>query len=296
MHLASIALWVSTGIVLTAAGLTLIVTGATARLHDRTTEEIDVMMREAAGDVSVVQSFELDRLPSPVRRWLMRAGVVGRPRAQTVHLHQEGQMHASPDGAWFAISAEQSFRADEPEFVWWMQGRMSKVLPIAGRDKLAQGEGEMHMTAGGLVDVAFARGPKIDQGALLRYLAEIIWFPSAALRSYIVWEPIDETSAKATISFHGVTASATFQFDAAGRAIGLEARRYYGADGELEPWGGRMTAWSRVRGIEIPTRGEVVWHLAAGDFTFFRWEITDVETNPASAGDSSSGSSSGGVS
>jgi hypothetical protein len=34
-------------------------------------------------------------------------------------------------------------------------------------------------------------------------------------------------------------------------------------------------------GVEIPTRGEVVWNLDAGDFTFFRWEILDIETNAA---------------
>jgi hypothetical protein len=63
--------------------------------------------------------------------------------------------------------------------------------------------------------------------------------------------------------------------------LGLEAMRYYGADGALERWGGRNTEWRRMDGVEIPTRGEVVWNLDAGDFTFFRWEILDIETNAA---------------
>jgi len=33
--------------------------------------------------------------------------------------------------------------------------------------------------------------------------------------------------------------------------------------------------------VEIPTRGEVSWHLATGDFTFYRWLVTDVETGQA---------------
>lgn len=55
--------------------------------------------------------------------------------------------------------------------------------------------------------VAAASGKEMDQGALLRYLAEMQWFPSAALNRYIQWEEIDSFSAKATMSDQGVTAS-----------------------------------------------------------------------------------------
>lgn len=281
MALSSLAIWISSGIALTGASLAFVVKTATERLRARTNEEVRAMLKEAPREGSPVREEELAALPEPVRRWLSRAGVVGKPRAQTVHLLQKGEMHASPEGAWFAVSAEQSFRADEPGFVWWMQGRMAKVLPLAGRDKLVSGEGEMHMTAGGLVDVALGRGPKIDQGALVRWLVEIIWFPSAALSPLLRWEPISEASAKVTIAHHGNTATATFRFEPDGRVLDVEAHRFYGAEGTLERWGGRMTDWSRVREIEIPTRGDVVWHLAGGDFSFFRWEIVDVETNPA---------------
>jgi hypothetical protein len=31
--------------------------------------------------------------------------------------------------------------------------------------------------------------------------------------------------------------------------------------------------------MRIPTRIEVTWHLASGDFTWFRFKITEIEYN-----------------
>ncbi|HMI87545.1 MAG TPA: DUF6544 family protein [Polyangiaceae bacterium] len=72
---------------------------------------------------------------------------------------------------------------------------------------------------------------------------------------------------------------AIYTFDDRGRCSGVVGDRYYGASGRLERWGGTITEWAPIRGVEIPVRGEVIWHLKTSDFTFFRWEIVDVETN-----------------
>jgi Family of unknown function (DUF6544) len=66
----------------------------------------------------------------------------------------------------------------------------------------------------------------IDQGAELRFLAEIVWLPSAALSPYVEWEAIDVTSAKATMRHRGVPVSAVFYFDERGRFSRLTADRY----------------------------------------------------------------------
>ena len=56
---------------------------------------------------------------------------------------------------------------------------------------------------------ADATGPKVDQGALLRYLNETMWFPAAALSPYITWQDKNANSATATMSYESVTAAAT---------------------------------------------------------------------------------------
>ena len=59
----------------------------------------------------------------------------------------------------------------------------------------------MFIKAGGLITVADGTGPTFDQGTALRFLGEIIWFPSAALTRHITWQPIDERRANGLDQF-----------------------------------------------------------------------------------------------
>jgi len=66
---------------------------------------------------------------------------------------------------------------------------------------------------------------------MVRYLAEIVWFLSAALNDYIHWEQIDSTTAKATMTYGRITSSGLFKFDMDVNAISFEAKRYYDRKG-----------------------------------------------------------------
>ena len=77
----------------------------------------------------------------------------------------------------------------------------------------------------------------------------------------------------------GATTSAVFAFDEAGRVTGMTAKRYFGGSGQLETWGGRIRDWKTFDGIEVASRGDVVWSLKDGEFTFYRWEISEIEPN-----------------
>lgn len=266
-------------------GLTL-VAGAVAigdwRFQRRVDGETRALLAGArVSEPRVVTARDVEHLPPPVRRWLEVSGAVGRPMAATVRLTQRGEMRAGADKAWMPVSAEQTFTVDPPGFVWRVRAKM-KGLPITGRDRFADGRGHMLIKVASLVPVADATGPEVDQGTLLRFLGEIIWFPSAALSPAITWQAIDATSARATMAFAGVTASAVFGFDDRGRFNRLTADRYMSAPGgsRLEKWVIPITEWRVVRGIEMPVRGNAIWKLAEGDFDYYRWEILDVEANP----------------
>lgn len=230
----------------------------------------------------VVTSDALSPLPPPVRRWLETAGVVGQRMPRTVRLEQRGRMRIAPDKDEVQATAQQYFRVDEPEFVWRVRVRMMRILPVAGRDTYAEGRGRMVIKLGSLLPVVDATGEKMDQGTLLRYLAESVWFPAAALSPYVRWESMDETSARATMTYGGVSGKAVFSFDDKGRFVGLTADRYFGGgpDAKLERWEVEATDWDTMDGCLVPVRGEVRWKLAEGDFTFYRWDIMEIEYDP----------------
>ena len=237
-----------------------------------------LLARASAAAPSIVRLEDIATLPQPVRRWLEASGAVGRPRARTVRLLQRGGLRTAPDQPYMPAQATQYFTVDEPGFVWAVDVTMLRVLPVVGRDTYIDGHGRMFIKAGGLITVADGMGPTFDHGTALRFLGEIIWFPSAAIAPYITWKAIDDRRAAATLAFNDVTASAVFEFDERGRFAGMTAQRYYNGK-SLETWVIPVTEWKTIRGVEIPVRGGAVWKLAAGDFDYYQWEILDVDTN-----------------
>ena len=245
-------------------------------------EEVRDLLKSVNEDTIVIVTLDtLKQLPDPIQRWLIASGVVGKPRVQTVRLKQRGLMRTDPEGSWMPAEAEQFFTVDEPGFLWTVGVTMAGVIPVSGRDRYRDGKGNMLIKAFSLIPVVNASGPKVDQGTLLRYLGEIVWFPSAALSNFIEWAPIDSMSAQATMRYRGVSATAVFLIDEAGKVVSCSAERFMG-DGEdatLERWHIPFKEWSALGGLRIPTNGEVTWKLASGDFTYYQWEILQIEYN-----------------
>jgi len=105
--------------------------------------------------------------------------------------------------------------------------------------------------------------------------------PSAALSSYITWEEVDDHSARATMSYQGVTASGVFCFNEKGEVVNFTAQRYGDFDGRytMETWTIQVKDYREFEGTRVPTRGDVTWKLKTGDFHWYRFEVEDMEFN-----------------
>lgn len=269
----------------TLPNLLLIVVAFGGFAHTQFLNESKQLERDMVADLPLpgppVTTADLAPLPAPVQRWLQRSGVVGHPIPRTVTLVQSGGMRTKPGADLMPVRAHQIFRTDPPGFVWTVETAMFG-LPVVGRDTWLGGRGRMLITATGLFPIVDQADAQIDEGALLRYLAEVMWFPGAALSPAISWAPIDDHSARATLTHGGVRGEATFRFDAEGRVTGLDARRPLGGgkDARMEAWGGTTTAWKVLNTFEIPVEGQVAWKLAEGDFTYYEWRIEAIEYDP----------------
>jgi hypothetical protein len=218
-------------------------------------------------------------LPSIVQQWLIRTGVAGRPVIQTAYLRQRGQLRTKPDGKWMPVTAVQYTRVDNPGFLWRARIEAGSFMHISGRDKYEDGRGHMLIKLMSLIPVADAKGEKIDQGSMLRYLGEVVWAPTAALSRYLSWEEIDERTAKVTMTYKGISASGIFRFDAEGDFVSFEAERYYDRDDDytLETWVVSASDYATFDGIRVPVDWEVTWKLKEGDYTWYKFQITELE-------------------
>lgn len=236
--------------------------------------------KDTAGE-QIVQEADLEDLPKCVQKWLRYSQVVGKERIKFVRSKQTAMLRTKQSQPWMSANTKSYYTVSQPGFIWQAKIKAVPMMHIAGRDKYYEGSGNMLIKLLSLITVADAAGKEIDQGSLLRYLAETVWFPTAALSSYITWEEIDYNSATATMSYKGVTASGTFIFNQKGEVVNFAAERYMESNGKysLETWSAQMSDYKEFSGFRIPTRGEVIWKLDTGDFNWFQFELTEIEYN-----------------
>lgn len=221
-------------------------------------------------------------LPAVVRRWLEHSNMIGKNMVHTAYLTQKGSMKTKPGGNWMPFEAEQWNTVDQPGFIWTTTMHLPGGIPLYGRDKYEDGRGHMRIELLALYPIVDSKGPQMDQGTLLRNLAEICWMPSAALGDYIHWEELDSLSARATMTCGGISASGVFYFNTNGDILRFEARRYYDRKegATLENWVVENTAFADFGGVRIPCKSEISWDLADGRFTWLQLEVVELEYNP----------------
>ena len=245
--------------------------------------EVEDIFNDIGGEgLSMVTESDLVDLPEIVQRYLYYTGVVvGQPRIQSVQLKQRGHMRIAVDKSWMPLKAVQIYTTDPPAFIWKGTVRAAPLFRITARDRYRHGRGNMQIRLMGIFKVADMVAPELDQGTLLRFLSEGIWFPTVYLEDYITWETVDSLSARATMTWEDVSASGLFTFNEQGQVVNFETERYMEQDGEfvLQPWSTPIQDYREMNGMMLPVKGEAVWHLEDGEFPYFRGEIVDLEYN-----------------
>ncbi len=226
-----------------------------------------------------LEEADLAVLPSPVQRWLRHVRAVGTASPAQVRLHQRGRMRLGPNRKWLTVDARQWFNLIDPAFIWHAHVGTGSLVQFGGRDRYAGGRGQMLIKLYHLFPVIRAEGPQIDQGTAVRYLAEMAWFPTVAIKDYIEWKALDDQRAMATLREGPATVQATFTFDKAGKLIRIEAPRYYEQTGEMKNWIIELPTegYRTFEGLRLPAIAFVGWELDQGIFTWYELEITKLD-------------------
>ena len=257
----------------------------TWRFQNTSEKEAMTILSKSKRPGVIINNGMLTRLPMPVQRWIRQSGVLGKEQIHTVRLRQQGQIRNDRNQEkWVKMSAVQYFNADDPAFVWTVTMDLMPGLPVLGRDYFKSGMGNMKIVIPGIKTISDESGQRIDEGTLQRFLAEICWFPSAALNSYITWTPIDDYSAKATMKYGPTTGSVIFHFTDAGDIKMIEALRYMGGgpNAKKELWQIESDTYGVFNGVRIPISSVATWKLKDEDFTWLKLNITAIDYNTPS--------------
>ncbi len=231
----------------------------------------------------IVTEEMLQKLPDPVKRYLEYTGVVGKPMVQTVRLKQVGKIRKDATQPWMNFEAKQYYSVSSPSFVWIAHMKVFGLPLVRVRDYYMEGRGNILVKALSLFTVADSGGEKMDQGAMMRYLNEMMWFPSAFLGKNISFESIDASSARVTLRDLDKSVTATMYFDDEGKLTNFIAPRYRDMGNnkfELENWSTPIREYGEFEGLKLPIKGVGVWNLKEGDLEYIDVTVIDLKYNP----------------
>jgi len=226
---------------------------------------------------------QLDGLPAPVARYFRGVLRDGQPIVRGARLRQAGQFLVRPAvGGWFPFTAVQHVSTRPGGFVWNAAIRVAPGLAVRVRDGFVDGRGLMSARLLNLVRLVHVEGtPEIAAGALHRYLAEAAWFPTALLPGQgVVWTPLGDASARATLTVAETTVWLDFHFGPDGLVERVfTPARARDVDGRAvpTPWQGRWSDYEERGGMRVPLAGEVEWLLPEGPQVYWRGRLTGVE-------------------
>lgn len=210
---------------------------------------------------------ELDGLPPVVQRYFRTVLPEGAPiiAAATVTHSGNFNMGETVDN-WKPFNSRQRVVTQRPGFVWNGNIHMLPGLSVRVHDAYVAGEGILHPAILGLFTLMDLRGTgEVAEGELMRFFAEAAWYPTALLPSQgVQWAGVDETSAKATMTYGAKTLTLSFTFDAKGliESVRADARgRTVGNQIVMRPWEGRWLDYQMRDGMLVPMTGEVAWLL-----------------------------------
>ncbi|WP_299692082.1 DUF6544 family protein [uncultured Tateyamaria sp.] len=219
-------------------------------------------------------------LPDPAQRFFRFSIAEGTTLRPVVDIQMAGQFSLGDkkDPRDMAMHATQVLAAPYG-FVWKMRAQ-SGHLRLSGSDSGRW----TRFWMGGLLPVVRAGGdPDHARSAFGRSVAEaVFWSPAAVLPSAnVVWEHVDQDTARVTVSHEGLVQSIDLTVAANGQPTEVVFQRWSDANADkvfrLQPFGGYLSDFQDVQGYRLPTRVEAGNHFGTDAyFPFYRVDVTAI--------------------
>lgn len=215
---------------------------------------------------------QLERLPKPVQKYFKYTIPENQPYIRSVRLKHKGSFKTAPNKPWKDIIGEQYFITTHPGFLW-----KGKIGPVTAQDMYIRNKGKLSVSILETFTIMNSEGETVDQGELLRWLGESVWFPTNLLpNDQLKWEPIDSTSAKLIYKHNELSIYFIVSFSDKGEIIQLETKRYYNGK-NLVTWIGQCSDYKKINGFIIPTVMSATWKLEKGDHTYANFKLTEID-------------------
>lgn len=227
---------------------------------------------------------DLAHLPAPVQRYLRGTGVVGQPRVRNFRVRMHGRIRSGPGARWMPLTAEQFNFVDKPARLFYLNASML-MIPVQGYHRYVGSSASMTVKAAALVPVADASGVEMTQGETVTLFNDMcVMAPATLIDPAIVWEAVDDHTARAIFTNAGHTIRAELSFDQAGQLTNFSSGDRYqtssdGRSAKKVPWSTPLAAYGSFGPFRLASGGEARWHEPSGDYAYIELVLDDVQYN-----------------
>lgn len=226
----------------------------------------------------------VDGLPEPARRYFLFTIRPGTRLRTVCRISMRGQFGLGTKAApnYLPMQAEQVL-ASPDGFIWKLKAGKG-LFRITGSDAAIGNASWSRFWLAGIIPVARAGGtPDHARSAFGRHVAEaVFWTPAALLpQEGVVWEGVDDTTARVTVRSGGMEQTVQVTVDDAGRPVKVSFPRWSDANPDktfrLQPFGGYLSNFREFDGFTLPTRIEAGNFFEQEDyFPFFLIDVTGI--------------------
>jgi hypothetical protein len=222
-----------------------------------------------SASLPVVTDDDLVALPAPLRTYLVRAGVVGKPRVVDLHAVFHARFRTARDAPWMKARVDQyELFGPHPRRLFLMEAARAGV-PFTAFHRYIGDAATMQVRAAGLVDVVDARGADMTASETVTLFNDMcVLAPAALLDAPVTWRPLDERQVEGTYTNAGHTIKAVLTFDAAGDLVGFVSNDRLQSDGDTSrrlPWSTPLSGYRDFGGARLAAEGHARWREPDGD-------------------------------
>jgi hypothetical protein len=265
-------MWILLPPALLVAGIIVFLLSSYSPLSSRYQQLTAEKAEDAAAVSAVFTETDISGLPLPVQRYFRYCGYLGTPKMSSMRAFFEDVDFVLSESRTIKIDYQQFNLVERPERLAYISSSLFGI-PFEGLDSYENGKGSMKGVLAKGIPLFDQRGESMDRASLVTWLAECLLVPNAALQDFVKWEPIDDTHAKASIVWEGVSASGIFTFADSGELCAFRTGDRVAVDmngNETKAdWSAYLREYQSVGGILQPKNLQSVWHYSGGDCVYF---------------------------
>jgi hypothetical protein len=270
--------------------LLLAVTGAERRAGSMTSRfraeaEALVTKSPAVGQPEVTTE-DLAGLPPAIRRYLQRAGVVGRPRVVNLRAVFSAQMRNGRDQPWMNATVEQWDFFTPKARLFLMSARRAGI-PFVAFHRYVGADAMFEVRLAGLVRMFRVSGPTMTKSETVTLFNDMcLLAPATLIDRDISWTTMDATHVRAEFMNAGHRIAAVLTFNEEGDLVNFRSDDRHQNDGKRDrqlPWLTPVSGYRDFGEMRLAAYGEARWLEPDAEWTYGRFTLQRIDVNCTSA-------------